>query len=424
MSISRICVCGLGKLGLPIAASFANADVHVIGYDLDQSKVDSVLNCGIPNEEPGLAEAVKKAGKKLTATTNAAIAARGTQACIFITPTPSLPDGSFDNKYLVAAISKIAQEVAWDEIAERIKPKPYLFIIASTTTPTSCRAIFYPLLKKLCPRPFHLIYKPEFIALGTVLDDLANPDFALFGVDNYEASQAVSELYEKIVSRASKGKEAFMPHTDAELAKISLNCFITMKISFANQLYMVAERYGADAETILSAIGDDSRVGRKSLRPGMPFGGPCFPRDNKMFIHAAFGTGGDAALAQATDQVNRKIIEHIVRQVPPTGDIGILGMAYKAGSYILEESGGILIRSVLVDMGRTVHCHDPLIDKFDSLETVVKCPTVIVTTTAKEYQEFLFDPDTCVIDPMKVTETARTGKRLKLRRLSAEDSVA
>lgn len=407
--IERLCVAGLGKLGSPIAASFAVAGVDVTGYDLDVEKV-SAINRGLPPvDEPGLAAAIKKAWtvQKLRATTDAARAVEGTQACIFITPTPSLPDGQFDNKYLTDALTRIAQAVHVAKIA------PYYFIIASTVTPGSCDKEFIPLLQTLLgdieSEPvtkgrFHLIYKPELIALGTVMRDLADPDVALVGAQDSTAGSEVFNLYSRLYYPCLSPKTietTIMSLVEAELAKISLNCAITMKISFANQISMVAERLGADARKILHFVGSDSRIGRKALRPGMPFGGPCFPRDNRMFQYVAEKVSVEPHLASATYKINEDVLQYILGLIPQTGDIGILGIAYKAGTTVIEESAGLMLRDVLLIEKREVKIHDPLLFP-NYLKDVLDCHTIIVTMDSREYRELRFRSDQFVIDPMGI----------------------
>lgn len=413
--IERLVVCGLGKLGSPIAASFAAAGVDVTGYDLNVDKV-SAINRGLPPvDEPGLAASIRKSWtvQRLRATTDAARAVEGTQACIFITPTPSLPCGKFDNQYLLDALTRIAQAVYVAKIA------PYYFIIASTVTPGSCEKEFFPLLQSLlgdiesepvAKGRFHLVYKPELIALGTVMRDLADPDVSLVGARDTRAASEVFNLYSRLYYPRLSPKiieTTIMSLVEAELAKISLNCAITMKISFANQVSMVAQRLGADARKILDFVGSDSRIGKKALRPGMPFGGPCFPRDNRMFQYVADKVSVEPHLASATDKTNEDLLQYILGLIPQTGDIGILGIAYKAGTAVTEESAGLMLRDILLIEKREVKIHDPLMFP-NYLKDVLDCHTIIVTMDSSEYRDLRFRSDQFIIDPMGVTGMEKT----------------
>ncbi len=390
---NHITVAGCGKLGACIAVSFAQAGLQVTGYDLDSNKVQAINDGRPPVEEPGLAEAIVKAGSRLTATTDVDVAVQDSSACIFITPTPSLPDGSFDNTYLLAAIDKVAGAVSRHK-------NPFLFIIASTVTPGSCDKVLLPAIQRHLGKNVHLVYKPEFIALGTVMRDLANPDVSLFGARDWRDLLDAQSLYSHLTDQDCKYHN--MSLLEAELAKISLNCAITMKISFANQVGMVAEKLGVNPHVILNMIGSDSRVGPKALRYGLPYSGPCFPRDARMFQYVAEQAGITPHLAIATDRINRDILQFIFDQVPTDGDIGILGFGYKAGATLAEESAGLLLKLMLETRGRTVKVHDPTI-AHDCLEDVLACRTVIVASDCPEYRDLAIDAET-VIDPMGITK--------------------
>lgn len=395
--MKRIAVCGLGKLGAPIAAVFAYAGVDVTGLELDQAKVDAINRGEAPVEESGLQQFISSAHGRLRATTKPAEAVFGTEACIFITPTPSLPSGLFDNSYLLKAIESVAVEVPVDE-------KPYLFVVTSTVSPGTCENVIFPLLTKVCKCPFHLVYKPEFIALGTVILGLRHPDFHLFGQSSAEAGNMAAELYDDVRMFGNNEPLCFMTLAEAELAKIALNSFVTMKISFANQLAMVAEEFGANPHVILDAIGIDHRVGKSALKPGLPFGGPCFPRDSRMFDAVAESVHVRASLAVATDQINSAVIDGIALKAHShRGTIGILGTAYKEGTAVTEESPGLRIKDLL--QTRVVKTHDPMAPHSHSLEEVLACDILIVATAWPEYQTLRFSETQVLIDPMHVVKT-------------------
>jgi UDPglucose 6-dehydrogenase len=154
-----------------------------------------------------------------------------------------------------------------------------------------------------------------------------------------------------------------MSLTSAELTKISVNSFITMKISFTNQLRLIAEKFpDANIHEMMAAIGCDSRIGSKYLRAGLSFGGPCFPRDNRLVAYTARHHGVEAPLAEATDRVNESAKLALVKQVlsltQPGDAVAILGMAYRPDTYIVEESAGLHLAQHLKQHGRRILVHD------------------------------------------------------------------
>ena len=172
-----------------------------------------------------------------------------------------------------------------------------------------------------------------------------------------------------------------MSIASAELTKISVNSYITMKISFTNQLRLIAERLpGADIHAILDAIGSDSRIGRKYLKAGVSYGGPCFPRDNRLVAFAARQVGLSAPLAEASDTVNEMtkeaLAEELVHGLTPGATIAVLGMSYKPDTYITEESAGLFVAQklkragwrVLVHDGAAVPANSPAMHEFEAID--------------------------------------------------------
>jgi UDPglucose 6-dehydrogenase len=256
----RICVCGLGKVGLPILNMLRDKGFEAIGYD----------------------RALKKSEVSLED------AASGSDAAIFIVQTPSLPDGSFDNSFLAEALTRFKNQLC------AIGRTDYLYIITSTTTPGSCDEF-----RKIVGD--NIVYKPEFIRLEYVDRDLVAPAFVLIG----EGSSAAGDLTEALYKQIANVPVKRMSLLEAELAKITLNCALTMKISLANQLYLVAKALGADSKKIMDCVGEDPRIGHAYLEPGKPYGGPCLPRDNRMFQFVAHRARVKASLSIGADEINR-----------------------------------------------------------------------------------------------------------------------
>jgi UDPglucose 6-dehydrogenase len=356
--LQSVSVFGLGKLGACMAATLAARGFEVLGVDVDEEKVRCV-NAGVaPVEEPRLSETLCEGRARLRATRDPGEAV-ATDASFFIPPSPSLPDGSFSNEFLLRAMQPIAQQVG------AAGKRGHLFVVSSTTTPGAVRQVLIPMLERevggRCGEAFGVCYNPEFIALGNVIRGLLEPDLVLIGESDPASGTALEALYRRYLR--NQPTIARMSITSAELTKISVNSYITMKISFTNQLRLIAERYpDADIHDILAAVGADSRIGRKYLSPGLSYGGPCFPRDNRLVAFAARQAGLEAPLAEATDRVNeqtkQRLVERVAALAAPGDTVAVLGVAYKPDTYIVEESAGLHLAQRLKQLGYRVVIHD------------------------------------------------------------------
>src|SRR5260221_4590129 len=416
-AIKTVSVFGLGKLGSCIAATLAARGFEVLGVDIDPEKIRRVNEGLAPVDEPLLAEMITAGRGRLRATQDHREAV-ATEASFFIPPSPSLPDGSFSNEYLLKTMQPIAKAV------REAGKKGHLFVCSSTTTPAAMDQVLIPMLEKetgwSCGTEFGVCYNPEFIALGNVVNGLLEPDMVLIGESDPKSGEALEELYKKY--KRNTPRIARMSIISAELTKISVNSYITMKISFPNQLRLIAERFPkADIHAALDAIGSDSRIGKKYLRAGLSYGGPCFPRDNRLLAYTARQVGLEAPLAEASDRVNEmskhRLVEQVSGMLGPGETVAILGMSYKPDTYIVEESAGLhLAQRLKRDGGYRVLIHDyaaapsnrPSVHEFEVIENpkalqerkdikvaVICCPW-------PQYQSFRFHPQTRVVVKWKM----------------------
>jgi UDPglucose 6-dehydrogenase len=355
----RLSVIGLGKLGSPLAAVFAAKGHSVVGVDVDERAVAALSDARAPVEETGLQAVIDRARGRLSATSDHAEAIAKSDATFVIVPTPSDADGTFSLKYVLDSIGKIGD-------ALRSKNGRHLVVITSTVMPGATGGPIQQTLEERSGRTvgddLGLCYSPEFIALGSVVADLLNPDFVLVGESSPWAGESLAEIMFGVCE--NRPPIMRMNIVDAELAKIAVNTFVTTKISYANMLAEMCEGLpGADVDVVTSAIGLDSRIGRAYLRGATPYGGPCFPRDNIAFGRLARSLGTEADIAEATDRVNRRQHERLARRVldrlPPGGRIAILGLAYKRGTGVVEESAGMCLASLLADKGHPATVYDP-----------------------------------------------------------------
>ncbi len=250
--------------------------------------------------------------------------------------------------------------------ALRKKKRWHLVVLSSTVMPGSTGGTLLPALEKSsglkCGTDFGLCYNPEFIALGSVIRDMLNPDMILIGESDEHSGRILEELYTGVCE--SNPRINRMNYVNAELTKLSVNTFVTTKISYANMLAQVCETLpGADVDVVTTAIGCDSRIGQKYLKGALGYGGPCFPRDNVAFSALAAGNGVPALLAEATDQMNRRQVprlgEIILSRLPEGGTAGVLGLSYKPNTDVIEESQGVALAKHLLESGARVVVYDP-----------------------------------------------------------------
>ena len=199
--LQRITVCGLGKLGTCVAACLAARGFEVVGIDIDRQKVESLRKGIAPVEEPRLQEMIESSGGRLSATSVFSEALATSQACFFVIPTPSLPDGSFSNEHLLKSLHEVAKQVRQRGHGN------FLFVINSTVTPGSCEGVVKPLLEQLlqgeCGQDFGLCYNPEFIALGDVIRGLLEPDLVLIGESDTCSGDRLRDLYSRLTTNGA-----------------------------------------------------------------------------------------------------------------------------------------------------------------------------------------------------------------------------
>jgi UDPglucose 6-dehydrogenase len=356
----RFSIVGLGKLGASMAAAIASRGHHVIAVDVNHRAVDA-LNAGrAPVQETGLQALIEEHRARLTATMNHATAIHETELTFVIVPTPIDERGAFSLQYAAYAFREIGK-------ALKDKKKQHTVVLTSTVLPGATRHGLVPILErhsgKRAGASFGVCYGPEFIALGSVIADFLSPDFILIGELDEESGRHLEACYREIVPAPVPVRR--MTLENAELAKICVNSYLTTKITFANMLAELCGRMpGGDVDVVSDAVGLDSRIGRKYLTGGLGFGGPCFSRDNVALAFLAAALGARSDLPLATNALNRSLTMGLVQQlrarVSRETTVAILGLAYKPGSHVVDESQSIQIANAFLDQGARVLAYDPL----------------------------------------------------------------
>lgn len=400
MDIRSISVMGLGKLGFPLAVCLANKGYEVIAVDVDQEKIKAMREAKVPFYEPGLKEILEGAKDKLEATDDYNIAVLNSEITFIVVPTPSNKEGGFSTEYVLEAIQQIGSVL-------RNKTSYHLVVLTSTVIPGSIDGEIKPGLescsKKTCGVDFGLCYNPEFIALGSVVYDLYHPGFVLIGESDAHSGEVLTSVYEKFCN--NRPPIVRMNFINAELTKLLLNTYLTMKISYANMVAQLCESLaGADVDVITRALGTDSRIGSRYLKGALAYGGPCFPRDNLALLYTARKAGIRAGLTEATHTFNTqqidRLAETVLSKLPPDGKVGILGLSYKPNTDVIEESPGVLLARILIGKKVPAVLYDPaacentrrfLKDRVNFAATAQECiertDVIVITTPWEEFKE-------------------------------------
>jgi UDPglucose 6-dehydrogenase len=356
----KLAVVGLGKLGAPFAALLAAKGNDVVGADLNPEFVERISNGLAPVDETGLGDLLAQASRRIRATTNVEEAAADADIVFIVVPTPSLADATFDTSFVVAAVRSIGQA-----FAARAAGTSLVVVVTSTVMPGATDGPIREALEESAGTTvgvrLGLCYSPEFIAIGSVIADMRKPDFILIGESSLWAGEKVALVLQAMTDNHAPVRR--MSLVDAEVTKIAVNTFVTTKISYANMLGEICARLpGADAAVVARTVGLDSRIGAKYLQPAAKYGGPCFPRDNAALSALARSLGTSAGIAEATDAINERQVSELGEQVLRAAAgrrIAILGLSYKVGTGLAEQSFGVDLAKYLHERGGAPVVYDP-----------------------------------------------------------------
>ncbi len=273
-----------------------------------------------------------------------------TQISFIVVSTPSEPDGGFSLRYVEPVCQAIGRALAK-------KDEYHVVCLTSTVMPGTTGGPVRDILEKSSGKragqDFGLCYSPEFIALGSVIRDFLNPDMLLIGESDTRAGDVLQALYKQVCE--NRPAVARMSFVNAEITKLSVNSYVTTKISFANMLARISEKLlGANVDVVTAALGLDTRIGAKYLKGAVSYGGPCFPRDNLALAALARKLGVPPDMAQTVDSFNRSQTHWLAALVKhqAKGRVGILGLTYKPGTDVIEEAVGFLLAKELVETRR------------------------------------------------------------------------
>lgn len=347
----NISIIGIGRLGICVGLCLEKVGYNILGVDVFPEYVDKINNKTLISPEPSVTELLKKS-KNFKATLNLKDVIEFSNIIFIYVATPSSGGNKhYDHTMLGNVLMNLNKE----------KVKNKHIVIGCTVIPGYINQIGNFLIKD-CENTT-LSYNPEFIAQGDIINGLLKPDFILIGEGSKEAGDELEKIY-KTLNHGDINIQRMSP-ISAEITKLSVNCFITTKIAFANMIGDVSDNsIGANKFDILRAVGSDCRIGNKYLNPGYGFGGPCFPRDNRALGSYIKSIGIEPLIPLATDESNKKhtkfqalqLIETLNKNEPYI----INGVGYKDNCMvpIIEESQKLVIGEELVKNGFNVILKD------------------------------------------------------------------
>lgn len=320
----HISVIGVGRLGLSVALLLNSKGYGVVGCDVNERYINSLKDKTFDSKEPQVNELLKESS--VIFTTNTLEALNASDIIFVFVPTPSLENGAYNHKYVDQVVSRI----------ETFEIKNKTLIIGCTVMPRYCER----LKKRLEENNINVVYNPEFIAQGSIIEGLKNADIVLIG------GYAPHQLYQMYLDIMEKGPVfKCLTLTGAEITKMAINGFLTLKIAYANLIgEIVNNSWEKDSmDQIMDAIGSDSRIGKKCLKYGFPAGGVCLPRDQKALNHHAYQVGIDTKYFHAIDNENNRHLEYLTRyytQENPDRNVPFVFsyIGYKKGVDILVDS--------------------------------------------------------------------------------------
>lgn len=358
----KITVIGTGYVGLVSGCCLAEVGNDVLCLDVDPAKIKILEDGGIPIFEPGLQEMVRRnvAAGRLHFTTDVERAAHFGTIQFIAVGTPPDEDGSADMKYVTAAARNIGKYMT-----------DYKVVVDKSTVPVGTAdavrsAIAQELAKRGVDTPFSVVSNPEFLKEGAAIEDFMKPDRIVVGCDDEQAALNMRALYAPF--QRNHDRLIVMDIRSAELTKYAANAMLATRISFMNELANLAEKLGADIESVRKGIGSDPRIGYDFLYAGAGYGGSCFPKDVKALIKTAADDAGISlkvltAVEEANDAQKHVLGQKIKARFGTNlsgKHFAIWGLAFKANTDDMREATSREVISDLLDAGATVTAYDPV----------------------------------------------------------------
>jgi UDPglucose 6-dehydrogenase len=370
----KIAICGTGYVGLTTGAALAFLGHDVVCIDIDEGKVNALDSGIIPIYEPGLADLIKLANSHLRFSTNLESALPDAEVVFLAVGTPSSANGQPDLSAVYAAATSVGTHLG----------AGFTVVVNKSTVPIGSgnwvESIIADAYQGSDARSsFTVASNPEFLREGSAIADILYPDRVVIGTQNARAAEVLYSLYRPILEQSFTAP-AFLPRPEnltavpligtdlasAELIKYASNAFLSLKISFINEIGSLAECVGADITQIARGIGLDSRIGPRFLQAGLGWGGSCFGKDSAALIATGQEYGLKMQIVEAARTVNYGQREGVIRRllselkILKGRTIGILGLAFKPDTDDLRDAPALDVAAFLIERGARVKAHDPV----------------------------------------------------------------
>ena len=374
----KVCVVGIGYVGLVTAGCLAEAGNNVVCVDNDGKKIDGLKKGVIPIYEPGLGEMVQhnEKLKRLEFTTDLKYGVDNSLIIFLAVGTPPMPDGSADISAILAVAGGIAEQMP-----------DYRIIVTKSTVPVGTHKKVAEVMKSKTDKPFDYVSNPEFLKEGSAVEDFMSPDRIIIGTEKQSVRETMKQLYGPFMRKGNR--IIFMDPASAEMTKYAANVMLATRISFMNEIAGLCEKMGADVESVRQGIGSDSRIGRAFLFPGVGYGGSCFPKDIRALIYTGGQQNVEMRIAKAAQQANEASQERFARRIcdyfgAASKDVvlAVWGLAFKAKTDDVRESPAINCVKKLLEQGMKIRAYDPeaavtakaaLGDKIEILRKRIRC---------------------------------------------------
>jgi GDP-mannose 6-dehydrogenase len=352
----RVSVFGLGYVGAVSCGCLAKDGFDVIGVDVNPAKVQ-LINEGkspIVEEQIGDLIATAVSSGKLRATTDRIEAAKTADVMLISVGTPSKPNGGIN----FAALERVCESIG-QAIAGR-KDHPVI-VVRSTVLPGTVRSLVIPLLEKASGKQhgdgFAACFNPEFLRESSSVKDYYDPPFSLIGCDRREDGEKAAQIY-----AALKAPVLYSAIETAEMVKYVCNAFHALKVTFANEIGMVAQTLGVDSHQVMEIACQDTKlnISPKYLRPGFAFGGSCLPKDVRALLQKGRERDLELPLLNGILGSNRSQIDRAIEMVVSLRKkkVAMLGISFKAGTDDLRESPLVTLTEALIGKGFDVKIYD------------------------------------------------------------------